>query len=844
MQTPAMSRHLLLLLGFSLATIHAADSLPEDLLRQGLFEEEANQNLDKAAEHYRAVIAAHDHQRALAASATFRLGEIARKKNDKETAAAAFRTVTERFPEQQELARLSRENLAALGIETTAPATPAAADPEDAEIARLKELARNSPDLIDGADSDGFRPIHHAAAKGWTRVISYLLENKADPNGLTIKERFTPLHLATVHGHLSAVKALLAAKADPNVTLGFSKSAMDRLPAMDGRLEHAKGSWTALDLAIVYDRRETALTLIDAGTDIKRVGPVVSEQITGYTDGFNTLMLAIYLKRNHLAQVLIDAGSPLNAVGKKESITPLGVALGENKSMVAPLLKAGADPNLTLYEQRFSPLYFADSIEIAKMLVDAGASVKAASREGWSPLHGVQYRTQSVEMAEFLISKGADPNAKDSSGLTPLDHVATGDKSASNVALVDTLLKHGATVPDPRALLRRTSEAMLPFVGERLVYPKLLNPDAILLSVSGNHSFNQEPAPPPGVPGRRVFDGSRASRPEVIAVETRASPASPPPSLAEVMRMAFGQSGYPQSIRILRRGESDRLEIIRAWAIIGGESLPTDWPALVWGDIVEVRNSSGGTNRSPTVGDFAAMIPARAVTYRLSELEFPKTIPGEETFWLDSNTSQTLPSRLYPKIQSLADLTRFVVHRKGLPEPVTLDFSKPTDVRLRLLDGDTVEMSWDLPKLYQSFSNESAVNMISLAGQGGSGGFGSQNPLDILTSIPVTPPVDFSKICILRRAENWKSEMVDFKALLDQLPPEEKWERDALIASMPKLNPGDAVILIENQAAHADKTAAEFRKKAGEVSWAMRPPPMPSHRQGPTSGRSTGMKGE
>ncbi|HSP41594.1 MAG TPA: tetratricopeptide repeat protein, partial [Luteolibacter sp.] len=128
-----MSTRILLILSFSLATLHAADPTPADLLRQGLFEEEANQNLDKAAEHYRAVIAAHERERALAASATFRLGEIARKKNDKEAAAAAFRTVTERFPEQAELARLSRENLAALGIETIAPAAPASADPEDAE---------------------------------------------------------------------------------------------------------------------------------------------------------------------------------------------------------------------------------------------------------------------------------------------------------------------------------------------------------------------------------------------------------------------------------------------------------------------------------------------------------------------------------------------------------------------------------------------------------------------------------------------------------------------------------------------------------------------------------------
>ena len=57
----------------------AGDPTSEDMLRQGLFEEEANHDLDKAAERYRAVVAAHDRQRTLAATATFRLGEIARK---------------------------------------------------------------------------------------------------------------------------------------------------------------------------------------------------------------------------------------------------------------------------------------------------------------------------------------------------------------------------------------------------------------------------------------------------------------------------------------------------------------------------------------------------------------------------------------------------------------------------------------------------------------------------------------------------------------------------------------------------------------------------------------------
>ncbi len=818
MHSPAMSTRILLILGFSLATLHAADPSPEDLLRHGLFEEEANQNLDKAAEHYRAVIAAHDRQRALAASATFRLGEVARKKNEKESAAAAFRAVTERFPEQAELARLSRENLAALGIEISAPSAPAATDPEDAEIARLKEIARNSPDLIDGAGLDGWRPIHHAAANGWTRVISYLLENKVASNCRTNNEVLTPLQLASIHGHLATVKTLLAAKVDLNIQSPVAMDGGKGFPSLDSKAKEIIGTWTALEMAILYDRPEITRTLIEAGADLDHVG--LDVLVSQGRLPISTLEMAIYLGRNKLAQTFITAGASLAATGEKDWITPLGMAVGYNQDMIAPLLKAGADPKSTDLIDRITPLHRAAGfgrIEAAQLLIEAGADAKATNAKGETPLHW----TFKAEIAEFLIAKGADPNAKDSAGLTTLDRVAAQNEVDSNAALIEVLLKHGATVADPRALLRRTSEAMLPFVGERLVYPKLHNTDAILLSVRGDHFFNQEPAPSGGARRPRVRS-QQESRPEVIALETRASPASPPPSLAEVMRMAFGQSGYPQSIRIIRRGENDRIDIIREWCESGGNKLPTDWPALVWGDVVEVRSSSGRSGDASSFGDFAAMIPARAVTFRLGELEFPKTIPGEETFWLDSNASETLPSLLPPNIQSVADQTRFVVRRKGLPAPITLDFSKPTDARFRLLDGDTVEMSWDVPKLYKQFESGQSNHVLALTKDGGGSGSYLPNSLvELLSQSSINGPIDFSKVCILRRAENWKPEMFDLKAWIEQLPPREKWERDALLSSAPKLNPGDAVIVIDNPAADAEKTAAEIRKKAGEAATVM-----------------------
>jgi tetratricopeptide (TPR) repeat protein len=120
-----------------------ASSSLENHLRQGLFEEEANQNYEKAGTHYRAVLDAYQRQRTLAASATFRLGELARKANDTTAAASSFQAVIEQFPEQEKLLQLSRENLTALGINEYDPAALSES------LLELEKAVLNQTDVVE-----------------------------------------------------------------------------------------------------------------------------------------------------------------------------------------------------------------------------------------------------------------------------------------------------------------------------------------------------------------------------------------------------------------------------------------------------------------------------------------------------------------------------------------------------------------------------------------------------------------------------------------------------------------------------------------------------------------------
>src|SRR4051812_2519837 len=80
-------------------------------LQHGLFEEEANQNLDAAVKAYQSVIAQSDEERKVIATALFRLGECYRKLGKTNEATAQFRRVLRDYSDQEQLATLSRETL-------------------------------------------------------------------------------------------------------------------------------------------------------------------------------------------------------------------------------------------------------------------------------------------------------------------------------------------------------------------------------------------------------------------------------------------------------------------------------------------------------------------------------------------------------------------------------------------------------------------------------------------------------------------------------------------------------------------------------------------------------------
>ena len=116
----------------------------------------------------------------------------------------------------------------------------------------------------------------------------------------------------------------------------------------------------------------------------------------------------------------LDARDPLGAAALHDAVWSGRVEI------VRLLLQAGADPNITHLEAGSTPLDYAavkNEPEIAQLLLDRGANVRAVNRSGSTALHLAAARGYTA-VARLLLDHGASIQALDGSGSTPLEEAA------------------------------------------------------------------------------------------------------------------------------------------------------------------------------------------------------------------------------------------------------------------------------------------------------------------------------------------------------------------------------------------------------------------------------------
>lgn len=110
-------------------------------------------------------------------------------------------------------------------------------------------------------------------------------------------------------------------------------------------------------------------------------------------------------------------------------------AAGHRAELVDLLLAAGADPNASGNHRRSAPLHYAadgyvidpdwnaeQQVKTIERLMDAGALINAADKNGATPLHRA-VRTRCDLAVGCLLARGASPLSRNNSGSTPF-HLA------------------------------------------------------------------------------------------------------------------------------------------------------------------------------------------------------------------------------------------------------------------------------------------------------------------------------------------------------------------------------------------------------------------------------------
>ena len=229
--------------------------------------------------------------------------------------------------------------------------------------------------------------------------------------------------------------------------------------------------------------------------------------------GDTALMLAARTGKTDAIRLLLEAGAGVNAKESWGGTTALMWAVAEGHAEAAKLLiAAGADvnarshyvaaangrgfegrtPSASRTEEKveefasgwLTPLMFAareGSLELARILIDAGAGVDAAAGDGKTAL-ALAIFNGNYEVASFLVDSNADVNKADAQRFTPLfwavdrRNMETAPNfpwmvTADPMPLIRQLLDAGA---NPNALVNNTPRARMREGSPRIVFATAL----------------------------------------------------------------------------------------------------------------------------------------------------------------------------------------------------------------------------------------------------------------------------------------------------------------------------------------------------------------------------------
>jgi len=317
---------------------------------------------------------------------------------------------------------------------------------KDGDLAKVTQAVDNGAD-VNTKSPDDFTPLFIAVQNKHKPIVEYLLSKGARIDEKSGPKGCTALYQACFDGSLDIVTVLVDAGADVNLksSHGYAplfvavqekhKPIVEYFLSKGAHIDEKNGpnGQTALLKVCFGGSLDIATVLVDAGADVNLKS----------TQGFAPLFAAVQNKHKPVVEYLLTKGAHINEKNGQTGLTALYKACVDGSLDIATvLLDAGADVNLKS-TQGYTPLYAAvqskhkpvveyllskgasideklgplgltafykasidGSLDIAKVLVDAGADINMKSTEGYTPLF-VAVQNKHKPVVEYLISKGA-----------------------------------------------------------------------------------------------------------------------------------------------------------------------------------------------------------------------------------------------------------------------------------------------------------------------------------------------------------------------------------------------------------------------------------------------------
>jgi len=269
-------------------------------------------------------------------------------------------------------------------------------------------ILRADQSIRDVASGGEFSLLVSAIERGWTEFARYLLTHGADVNRKTYG--WTPLMFACQFGNHEIIEMLVATGADVNAQASKGSDGGGETALMEAARKHNIWAVKRLleagaDAKILTPRKQSAVYF--AASPSKASGDVAEVVRTLFSAHCpllgNELHYPIYRRDVVITKLLLECGTPTNTQfdhndrhGPQRGETPLTTLADLNAVDLAAL--------------GFKDTSIIDrGLEIAKLLLAAGADPNLASARGRTPLT-TAVLAKKLPLVELLLKAGADPN--------------------------------------------------------------------------------------------------------------------------------------------------------------------------------------------------------------------------------------------------------------------------------------------------------------------------------------------------------------------------------------------------------------------------------------------------